>query len=39
MEKARLFFLDAWRAVPFVVSMLVVVLLLAFIPWLSLWAL
>ena len=29
----------AGRAVPFVLSMLVVVLLLAFIPWLSLWAL
>ncbi|NQU60727.1 MAG: TRAP transporter large permease [Rhodospirillales bacterium] len=29
----------AWRAIPFVLSMLVVVLLLAFIPWLSLWAL
>lgn len=29
----------AWRAVPFVFSMLVVVLLLAFIPALSLWAL
>ena len=28
----------AGRAIPFVVSMLVVVLLLAFIPWLSLWA-
>jgi len=28
----------AGRAIPFVVAMLVVVLLLAFIPWLSLWA-
>lgn len=28
----------AGRAIPFVASMLVVVLLLAFIPWLSLWA-
>lgn len=29
----------AWKAVPYVLSMLVVVLMLAFIPWLSLWAL
>lgn len=29
----------AGRAVPFVISMLMVVLLLAFIPWISLWAL
>jgi len=28
----------AWHAIPFVLSMLVVILLLAFIPWLSLWA-
>ena len=28
----------AGRAIPFVISMLIVVLLLAFIPWLSLWA-
>jgi TRAP-type C4-dicarboxylate transport system permease large subunit len=28
----------AGRAIPFVATMLVVVLLLAFIPWLSLWA-
>lgn len=29
----------AWKAIPYVLSMLVVVLMLAFIPWLSLWAL
>jgi TRAP-type C4-dicarboxylate transport system permease large subunit len=29
----------AGKAVPYVISMLIVVLMLAFIPWLSLWAL
>ena len=39
MERASLFSLDGWRAVPYVASMLAVGLLLAFIPFLSLWAL